>query len=44
MPPTPPNFCFSVKASRYITHNRKLNDPQNAVDNFLAVIDKLSAD
>jgi uncharacterized protein YecE (DUF72 family) len=38
---TPPNFCFAVKASRYITHNRKLNDPQNAVENFLVVIDKL---
>jgi uncharacterized protein YecE (DUF72 family) len=38
---TPANFCFAVKASRYITHNRKLNDPQNAVDNFLVVIDKL---
>ena len=38
---TPPNFCFAVKASRYITHNRKLKDPQNAVDNFLRVIEKL---
>jgi uncharacterized protein YecE (DUF72 family) len=38
---TPPNFCFAVKASRYITHNRKLKDPQNAVDKFLVVIDKL---
>lgn len=38
---TPANFCFAVKASRYITHNRKLNDPQNAVDKFLTVIDKL---
>jgi uncharacterized protein YecE (DUF72 family) len=32
---TPADFCFAVKASRYITHNRKLKDPQNAVDNFL---------
>lgn len=38
---TPSNFCFAVKASRYITHNRKLKDPQNAVDNFLSVIEKL---
>jgi len=38
---TPANFCFAVKASRYITHNRKLNDPQNAVDKFLTVIEKL---
>ncbi|HET9306607.1 MAG TPA: DUF72 domain-containing protein [Candidatus Sulfotelmatobacter sp.] len=38
---TPANFCFAVKASRYITHNQKLKDPQNAVDKFLTVIDKL---
>lgn len=24
---TPANFCFAMKASRYITHNRKLKDP-----------------
>lgn len=33
---TPENFVFSVKASRYITHNKKLKDPENAVDNILA--------
>jgi uncharacterized protein YecE (DUF72 family) len=38
---TQPDFCFAVKASRYITHNRKLKDPQNAVDKFLVVIEKL---
>ena len=38
---TPPGFCFAVKASRYITHNRKLNDPVNAVEKFLVVIEKL---
>ena len=38
---TPANFCFAIKASRYITHNRKLKDPRNAVDKFLVVIDKL---
>ena len=32
---TPPNFKFSVKASRFITHNKKLMDPQNALANFL---------
>ncbi len=37
---TPPDFCFAVKASRYITHNRKLNDPVNAVEKFLSVIEK----
>ena len=32
---TPPGFCFAVKASRFITHNKKLKDPANALDNFL---------
>jgi uncharacterized protein YecE (DUF72 family) len=32
---TPPRFCFAVKASRFITHNKKLKDPQNALDRFL---------
>ena len=33
---TPDNFVFSVKASRFITHNKKLNEPENALDNILA--------
>ncbi len=32
---TPANFVFAVKASRYITHNKKLKDPENALDNLL---------
>ncbi len=32
---TPENFIFAVKASRFITHNKKLKDPENAVDNLL---------
>ena len=32
---SPKNFVFAVKASRFITHNKKLKDPENAVDNFL---------
>jgi uncharacterized protein YecE (DUF72 family) len=32
---TPPNFCFAVKASRFITHNKKLKDPENALENLL---------
>lgn len=32
---TPEGFCFAVKASRFITHNKKLSDPENALDNFL---------
>src|SRR5438270_784988 len=38
---TPPNFCFAVKASRYITHNRKLKDPRETVKKFLSAIRKL---
>ena len=31
---TPKNFCFAVKASRFITHNKKLKGPENALDKF----------
>ncbi len=37
----PGNFVFAVKASRYITHNLKLSNPQNALDKFLPVIEVL---
>lgn len=33
---TPKEFIFSVKASRYITHNKKLKDPEEPLHNFLA--------
>ena len=32
---TPADFCFSLKASRYITHNRKLIDPEQTTLKFL---------
>src|SRR5690349_2222782 len=32
---TPENFVFAVKASRYLTHNKKLKDPEPALDNLL---------
>jgi uncharacterized protein YecE (DUF72 family) len=32
---TPRNFIFAVKASRFITHNKKLKDPEHAIDNLL---------
>jgi uncharacterized protein YecE (DUF72 family) len=35
---TPPEFIFAVKASRYITHNRKLKDPKQSLALFLEVI------
>jgi len=38
---TPADFCFAVKASRYITHRKRLRDPENAVANFLPRIQKL---
>lgn len=35
----PSNFEFAVKASRFITHNLKLKNPQNALDRFLPVVE-----
>jgi len=32
---TPADFVFAVKASRFITHNKKLRDPENALDNLI---------
>jgi uncharacterized protein YecE (DUF72 family) len=32
---TPKGFCFAVKASRYITHMKKLKDPESGLSNFL---------
>ena len=32
---TPRNFLFAVKASRFITHMKKLSDPQSALENLL---------
>jgi uncharacterized protein YecE (DUF72 family) len=32
---TPAKFIFAVKASRFITHNKKLKDPEHALDNLL---------
>jgi uncharacterized protein YecE (DUF72 family) len=32
---TPRNFEFAVKASRFLTHNKKLKEPENALNNFL---------
>lgn len=38
---TPKNFCFSVKASRFITHIKRLRDPENAIENFLSRVSVL---
>lgn len=37
----PESFVFSVKASRYLTHMKKLKDPQEPLDNFLESIQEL---
>jgi uncharacterized protein YecE (DUF72 family) len=38
---TPHGFCFAVKASRYITHNRKLKDPKETPKKLMDVIGTL---
>src|SRR5437660_280317 len=38
---TPPDFCFAAKASRFITHNKKLKDPENALENLLPRLETL---
>lgn len=38
---TPDDFIFSVKASRYITHQKKLNESQDALNRFLTNADGL---
>ena len=40
---TPPGFLFAVKASRYITHNKKLGDPQSALDTFMPIAELLKS-
>jgi len=37
----PPKFVFAVKASRYITHVKKLKNPSKGAGNFLNVIEHL---
>jgi len=38
---TPPDFLFALKASRFITHNKKLNDPQSALEKFFPRVEIL---
>jgi uncharacterized protein YecE (DUF72 family) len=35
---TPPDFTFSVKMSRYITHQLKLNQATTAIADFIALV------
>jgi uncharacterized protein YecE (DUF72 family) len=37
----PPDFTFAVKASRFITHNKKLKDPESSTVNFFAAVETL---
>jgi len=38
---TPKNFEFAVKASRFLTHNKKLKEPKNALKKFLPCAQEL---
>ena len=38
---TPDNFRFSVKGSRFITHLKKLTDPDKTLERFISLIDRL---
>jgi uncharacterized protein YecE (DUF72 family) len=39
----PPGFRYAVKASRFITHMKKLKDCEEAVDNFIALARRLKS-
>jgi uncharacterized protein YecE (DUF72 family) len=39
---TPRGFRFTIKASRYITHVKRLNNPEKYVERFLASIEPLA--
>jgi uncharacterized protein YecE (DUF72 family) len=40
---TPENFCFAVKGSRFITHMKKLKDPETGLKRFLDAVEVLQA-
>jgi uncharacterized protein YecE (DUF72 family) len=40
---TPENFLFSAKGSRFITHMKKLKDPEPALDRYFDHLDALGA-
>lgn len=39
---TPPNFRFATKASRFLTHMKKLKDPAAGLEKFLARVELLA--
>jgi len=40
---TPKDFMFAVKASRFITHNKKLKDPEEPIERLFASVDALKS-
>ena len=38
---TPRNFCFAAKGSRFITHMKKLSDPELAISRYFERVDRL---
>ncbi len=40
---TPPDFCFAVKGSRFLTHMKKLKDVETGVARFLDAVEILAA-
>jgi uncharacterized protein YecE (DUF72 family) len=38
---TPDGFCFAVKASRFLTHMKKLKDPEQGLGNLMPRVDLL---
>ncbi len=38
---TSPGFCFAVKGSRFLTHMKKLKDPEPGLEKFFSRIDRL---
>src|SRR5690348_9855525 len=38
---TPEGFCFAAKGSRFLTHMKKLKDPEQGVRRFLGAIEVL---
>src|SRR4051812_36589131 len=38
---TPDQFCFAVKGSRFITHMKKLKDPELAIERYFERVDLL---
>jgi len=39
----PPGFCFAAKGSRFITHMKKLKDPQLAIERYFERVDLLKS-